>query len=1073
MRHLLLIDNSIKDLAVFQGCINSNTDSFVFDFATDTLDSLQTKLSAFGGNRQFEHVGIVQENGPANKFLKLVENQDLVQWIVDNTGCISLDLFTCNIMTDPKWRKTIKMIQTTFPQIALGASDDVTGNNNSGGDWIAETGGTDLKEIYLTDAIKDYKGTFGLMIQFSIIVDGSGGCYVMGNNENGQLGLGIGKAYYTISPAQRLLISGKSITDVQLGNNHSVFLCSDGTVYSCGNNSNGQLGLGNTNTYYEPTLIDISNITAIACGYSHTLFLCNDGSVYGCGYHSNGQLGLGEDTNDRTTPELINQTYFSGQNVSAIACGEYFSMFLCSDGTVYGSGENGSGQLGTDDSNSYNVPTQVYSNNFPNEGVGAIACGGSYTLFLCYDGTVYGTGETGSGQLGLFDGNNGDTNFYVPSQIDANYFSSDVGMIFCGYDKSFFVCSNGDVYGCGYNFYGELGLGTTSNYYEYTPVQITFFSGKTVNYIQGTDQFTIFVCDDKSVYGSGNNSKGQLGDGSIQLVITPTLYTTLSTFSNTITSISYSREFSLFLDGSGHVYGTGHNYYGNLGLGHNDDVSGLTQITTNIGNKIITKIATTCENTQTSYFLCNDGTVYCCGYNAYGQLGLGDTDDRNVPTQITGLSNITAIACGIGHVLFLDGTGNVYGCGKNDSGQLGLNDLANKTTPTQIPSSRFSNKPVISIASGAYVSYFICNDHTAYSCGIDYYGELGLSTSGNSYKVPQLMTKSNVSKIASYYFTCFVLDNSGNLYGCGYNGTGQLGIGSFDMYNTAHLLQNTHITSISNVVDVVCGEDHTLFLDGSGNVYGCGSNNSAALGIPVDETQILTYIRPVLTPTQITIGSNKVVSQIFAGSYRSSFLCNDNTLYVCGQNSLNSTYNILGLKYITNYTTPALATFNATIAAYSVVPCFGEGTEILSILGDQETYIPVEKLVPGSIVKTYLHGPQVVKKISKGSLLNNVDDPKKCMFKMEKSGNMTADLCLTGGHAILKPHPPKGLQFKIDDQYLHFVENLPEFKKMETRHYKYYNFCFENGGDCDLRYGVWANGVLCETPSEKQLDSFE
>jgi hypothetical protein len=91
---------------------------------------------------------------------------------------------------------------------------------------------------------------------------------------------------------------------------------------------------------------------------------------------------------------------------------------------------------------------------------------------------------------------------------------------------------------------------------------------------------------------------------------------------------------------------------------------------------------------------------------------------------------------------------------------------------------------------------------------------------------------------------------------------------------------------------------------------------------------------------------------------------------------------------------------------------------------------------------------------------------------MEKQGNMTADLCLTGGHAILKPEPPKGLQFKIDDQYLHFVENLPEFKKMEAIHYKYYNFCFENGGDCDLRYGVWANGVLCETPSEKQLDSF-
>ncbi len=1065
MRHLLLIDNSIKDLKVFQGCINTNTDSIVFDFATDTLATLQTKLSVFGRHRQFEHVGIVQENGPANHFLKLVENQDLVQWIVDKTRCVSLDLFTCNIMTDPKWRKTIQMIQTTFPQIALGASDDVTGNMSAKGDWIEETNNVNLKEIYLTDAIKDYKGTFGFDSSHSIIMDGSGGCYAMGYNQYGQLGLGIGKAFEGgISPAQRLLISGKSITDVQLGYNHSIFLCSDGTVYGCGNNGYGKLGLGNTNTYYEPTLIDISNITAIACGSDHTLFLHNNGSVYSCGYNYYGQLGL-DDTNDRSIPVLIDQSYFSGQNVVAIACGNGFSMFLCSDGSAYGTGYNDYGQLGTDDSNSYTVPTQVYSYDFLS-GVAAIACGSDHTLFLCYDGNVYGTGENGPGQLGI----NGESNYYVPTLIES---VTGVGMIFCGNTTSYFVCSNGDVYACGYNHAGQFGLGNTG--YEYTPTLLTFFSGKIVNYIQAFDHFTIYVCNDRSVYGAGNNYNGEVGDGTIERIITPTLYTTLNTtFSNTITSISYSREFSLFLDGSGHVYGTGANYSGGLGLGHNNDVSDLTQITSGIGSKTVTKIAT-CLYNNSSIFLCSDGTVYSCGSNNYGQLGLGDNDDRNVPTQITTLSNITDIACGgNGHTLFLDGDGNVYGCGNNGAGQLGLNDQINKNIPNQIPSSRFSSIPVISITTGLYQSYFICSDDSAYSCGNNPFGELGLSYANSVYiKIPTLMNITNVSKIASYYQNCFVLDNSGNLYGCGENYYGQLGIGSYN--NNANLLQNTQITSISNVVQVACGESHTLFLDGSGNVYGAGNNKTtASLGLPLDANQIDSNNYPgIFTPTQITVGSNKTVSQIFAGSGRSSFLCNDNTLYVCGQNYVNYSYNVFGLKYIVNYTTPALATFNATIAAHLVVPCFGEGTEILSIVGEEETYIPVEKLVPGSIVKTYLHGPQVVKKISKGSLMNNSDDPKKCMFKMEKSGNMTADLCLTGGHAILKPHPPKGLQFKIDDQYLHFVENLPEFKKMEARRYNHYNFCFENGGNKDLRYGVWANGVLCETPSEKQLESFE
>ncbi len=1071
MRHLLLIDNSIKDLAVFQGCINTNTDSIVFDFASETLDSLQTKLSAFGRRRQFQHVGIVQENGPTNKFLKLVENQALVQWIVDKTKCIALDLFTCNIMKDPKWKKTIQMIQTTFPQIALGASDDVTGNNKSGGDWIAETGGTDLKAVYLTDAITQYRGTFGVNPPYSIILDGSGGCYVMGYNEYGTLGLGIGKAFTSISPAQRLSISGKNITDVQLGNRHSVFLCSDGSVYSCGYNSNGQLGLGNTDIYYSPTQItDISNISAIACGEYHTLFLHNNGSVYSCGYNNYGQLGVGEDDyDDRLSPQLILQSYFGGANVSAIACGNSYSMFLCTNGELYGTGDNESGQLGTDDSNSYNVPTQVYPNNFLSE-VAVIACGNIHTLFLCYDGTVYGTGENGSGQLGI----NGDSNYYAPTLIDS---ISGVGMVFCGYSTSYFICSNGDVYGCGYNSYGQLGLGTNGTN-EYTPTLLTFFSDKIVNYIQASDQFTIYVCNDTTVYGSGNNYNGETGDGTVERIIIPTSYTTLNTtFSKTIISTYYSRTFSIFVCNDGTVYGCGDNYSGNLGLGHNSDVSGLTQITTNIGSKIVSKVAT-CLYINSTTFLCSDGTVYSCGSNSYGQLGLGHNTDINIPTQITSLSNIVDIACGGNHVLFLDESGNVYSCGRNYHGVLGLNDLIDKNIPTQIPSSRFSNIPVISVSAGLYQSYFICSNHTGYSCGNNSSGELGLSYYDTNYppvyiNIPTLMNMTNISKIASYYQTCFVLDNSGNVFGCGKNNYGELGIGSYN-YN-ANLLQNNPISSISNIIDVACGENHVLFLDISGNVYGTGNNLfTASLGLPLDANQIDAENYPgILTPTQITIGSNKVVSQIFAGSYRSSFLCNDNSFYVCGQNGYNYYYILFGLKYITNYNFPALATFNATIAANLVVPCFGEGTEILTVDGENETYVPVEKLVPGSIVKTYLHGPQVVKKISKGSLLNNSEDPKKCMFKMEKTENMTADLCLTGGHALLKTVPPKGLRFKIDDQYLHFVENLPEFKKMAPRKYNHYNFCFENGGNKDLRYGVWANGVLCETPSEKQLDSFQ
>ena len=111
-----------------------------------------------------------------------------------------------------------------------------------------------------------------------------------------------------------------------------------------------------------------------------------------------------------------------------------------------------------------------------------------------------------------------------------------------------------------------------------------------------------------------------------------------------------------------------------------------------------------------------------------------------------------------------------------------------------------------------------------------------------------------------------------------------------------------------------------------------------------------------------------------------------------------------------------------------------------------------------------------MKHIGKGIMCNNVENPKNCMFKMTKTNDMTDHLLLTGGHAILVDEAPKGLQFKIEDKYFSFVENNKSFEKIDNSEiYTYYNFCVENQGNADARFGVWANGVLCETPSEKQF----
>jgi hypothetical protein len=242
--------------------------------------------------------------------------------------------------------------------------------------------------------------------------------------------------------------------------------------------------------------------------------------------------------------------------------------------------------------------------------------------------------------------------------------------------------------------------------------------------------------------------------------------------------------------------------------------------------------------------------------------------------------------------------------------------------------------------------------------------------------------------------------------------------------------------------------------------------------------------------TTMSISSDGV-SYTTLGSFSDSFNYNNSnaysTLYIGNEDLPSYNYPYKGylnnFKWINNGTTVlnlSGSSFGGSLGGTVVntgpvltngpASCFNEGTQILCLNGEQETYMPIEKILAGTLVKTYKHGAKAVKYIGKGSMRNDVENPKSCMFKMTKTANMTDDLILTGGHAILVDEAPKGLQFKIEDKFFSFVENDKSFEKIENAElYTYYNFCFENDDDENARYGVWANGVLCETPSEKQF----
>ena len=193
-----------------------------------------------------------------------------------------------------------------------------------------------------------------------------------------------------------------------------------------------------------------------------------------------------------------------------------------------------------------------------------------------------------------------------------------------------------------------------------------------------------------------------------------------------------------------------------------------------------------------------------------------------------------------------------------------------------------------------------------------------------------------------------------------------------------------------------------------------------------------------------------------------------------------SSVHVLGF----NHPFPILNTFFygtiVTIYLYVSPACYNKGTKILCLNKQfEEEYLPIENFKKGDIVKTYKHGYRKITAISSSAIINNPNMWNHCMYKMVKTeqNGLLEDLIVTGNHTILVDdlvnYKKKndilflGKTPKIDDKYLLLAAVSNNFKKIEdVKLYTYYHFILENNGDDEQRFGVWANGMLSETPSK-------
>ncbi|MES2707389.1 MAG: hypothetical protein V4726_12395 [Verrucomicrobiota bacterium] len=320
-----------------------------------------------------------------------------------------------------------------------------------------------------------------------------------------------------------------------------------------------------------------------------------------------------------------------------------------------------------------------------------------------------------------------------------------------------------------------------------------------------------------TVYGSGNNNAGQLGNGTTTNSSSPVAVTGLTG----CVKVAAGSRFSMALKSDGTVWTWGSNTYGQLGDGTTTNRSTAAQVTGLTG---VTGIA---SGANSAYALKSDGTVWAWGVNSSGQLGDGSTTQRTLPVQVSSLTAASSIGAGTSSCMALRSDGTVWCWGDNSYGQLGDSSLTQRTTPVQVTGLTGVSK----IASGYYHAMAVKPDGSVSSWGMNYAGQLGIGVTGVAgpfYTSPQSITGiSQVTFVSAGGSHSLAIKSDGSVWAWGEDTYGQLG----DSATASATNVPVYAAGFSSDASMVAaGGSSTLALESNGYIWAWGSNVGGMLG---------------------------------------------------------------------------------------------------------------------------------------------------------------------------------------------------------------------------------------------------
>ena len=345
------------------------------------------------------------------------------------------------------------------------------------------------------------------------------------------------------------------------------------------------------------------------------------------------------------------------RSVASLICGKEYTLCLSRDSTVYSFGYSIDGEHGHDEEEDVFPPKIISSMTH----IKLISVGFRHSTCLDSDGNIFSFGDNYYGQLGI--GVDGDTldHTHIPQKVNL----PPCIQISCGEFFTICLLENGELYSFGDNHAGQLGLGNIGNTTDFYTSPQLISSLQDVEFIECNGHFAFCKTLNNEVFCWGYNYFGVLGLGNREVQNVPVLCTSL--LNENVIDIKGGENHILVLTSNGDVLSCGKNEFGQLGRESDSDCSSTFKKVDELSE--ITRIECR-RNSSTCIDINSDLFVF--GYNKFGQLGLGDDENRNKPIRHPSLSNIIDISKGGNHTFVKTSNNEIYAFGKNDSSQLGI-----------------------------------------------------------------------------------------------------------------------------------------------------------------------------------------------------------------------------------------------------------------------------------------------------------------------------------------------------------------------------------------------------------------